>query len=392
MGKVAGVLFGLGFFFLASIGSVGVLLPCAIVLLPFVPFGGVAAFRQIARLVAAGVFTFAAAMLEVIGGVKVHCGGDAKAMASDKRVLVVANHHCHVDWMFIWCLAARHAAAGRVIIVAKDDLKSIPVLGWIMQCFVLVFVSRKDRARDVARLGAAIRYHADSKLWALVFPEGTDLSESNVEKSQHFGKLMKPPRVWSNVLIPRGAGTAAMIRELGTFDAIYDVTVRYPGSEQRPSERRLLTGQFPPAARLDLERFAYADLPAAVRDGEDAAVTQWVLDRFEVKESALASEPPAGAEPTAAPWATYYAVLAVGYASALAACAAFYSSGQLRMAVVIACIGWNSFARRNIGMDDVLLKLDRTPRLSWSHLLPELKDLVQKLVVRFGPAKATKAD
>ena len=115
--------------------------------------GGTHAYRCVVDAVALSWFTLAAALLETIGGVEIVATGDAGPVAADERFsLVLANHHCRLDWMFLWCLVARQRTASRLKIALKAGLRAAPAFGWAMQAFLFVFLSRANREHDLSRL------------------------------------------------------------------------------------------------------------------------------------------------------------------------------------------------------------------------------------------------
>ena len=134
----------------------------------------------------------------------------------------------------------------------------------------------------------------------LIFPEGTDLSASNVDKSTAFArKTGRGERKFS--LYPRTTGWAFIFpRARARLDAVYDITMFYVdyAAGERPSERALLTGRVPRRIHFYIERFAPDDLPQ-----DEGALVQWMETRFERKEKLLAqfyeqdSRLPDGAQP-----------------------------------------------------------------------------------------------
>lgn len=69
-------------------------------------------------------------------------------------------------------------------VILKESLRSVPIYGWAMQIMMYIFVSRK-REEDIPYLRKILSYlvctgHSPS---LLLFPEGTDLNESNKKKS-----------------------------------------------------------------------------------------------------------------------------------------------------------------------------------------------------------------
>ena len=104
--------------------------------------------------------------------------------------------------MFLWCVAARYRTAGRLRIALKEGLKRAPFFGWAMQSFLFIFLARNDRAADLTRIEENLRHVADrgDPLSLLIFPEGTDLSESNVAKANAFAAAHALP-TYEHVLL-----------------------------------------------------------------------------------------------------------------------------------------------------------------------------------------------
>ncbi|EOD19916.1 hypothetical protein EMIHUDRAFT_224889 [Emiliania huxleyi CCMP1516] len=216
----------------ALLGTVHTILPCALLLLPLPLAPLRRAYRAAVCFVAWAWFTLAASLLEAESAVRVT--GDAPP-ASDRTVLLVCNHNSRVDWMYVWVLAARFGVAERLKIALKDSLRRAPLFGWAMQAFLFVFLSRRDRDADLGTLRSVLSYCAHGlrePTAFLLFPEGTDLSASNLEKS----------REWA---AKRGAGFVETVRAFGgALDAVYDVTVE------------MARGVFPGAVELHVRRFA----------------------------------------------------------------------------------------------------------------------------------------
>mmetsp|Transcript_45712 Transcript_45712/g.98979 ORF Transcript_45712/g.98979 Transcript_45712/m.98979 type:complete len:135 (+) Transcript_45712:487-891(+) len=77
-----------------------------------------------------------------------------------------------------------------------------------------------------------LRSFVESKyrLQLLLFPEGTDLSKSNLEKSHAFSKERGLAR-YDHVLHPRTKGFITCVRGLqqqGHLDSVYDLTLGFP--------------------------------------------------------------------------------------------------------------------------------------------------------------------
>lgn len=90
---------------------------------------------------------FAAALLDLVCNINVftycddsHILNDAK----DHRVgMVISNHRTRVDWMFSgWFYNSLLNNSENLIIVLKDDLRSVPLFGWAMQMLQFIFLTR----------------------------------------------------------------------------------------------------------------------------------------------------------------------------------------------------------------------------------------------------------
>jgi len=253
--RVRGALLLLCLLTTAYIGVVHLILPAAVVLLPVPIPAARTAYRCVVDAVALSWFTLAAALLETLGGVEIVATGDAGPVATDERFsLVLANHHCRLDWMFLWCLVARQRTAGRLKIALKAGLRAAPAFGWAMQAFLFVFLSRANREHDLSRLSRLLEHCVKRRdaLTFLLFPEGTDLSPSNVALSHAHAAKSGLARL-DHVLVPRAARQRAKPAALGSsLDCVYDATLAYtPHPEEaaledpRPSEGSLLRGTLP---------------------------------------------------------------------------------------------------------------------------------------------------
>jgi lysocardiolipin and lysophospholipid acyltransferase len=258
-------------------------------------------YRRYANFVAGMWLAFAAMVIESpwLGNVSFVFSGDWPADAAE-RALVISNHRCRLDWMFLWAFFRRlgggagSCAGGlpTLKIVLKDTLKHLPAFGWAMQFFLFLFL-RRAWERDAAHIASLLGYfraHGEP-LSLLLFPEGTDLSPSNVAKSNAFAAKAGAP-AYDYVLHPRTRGFVHCLRELRAgggaappaVDALYDITLGYLdfAKGERPSEASLVRGRLPTAVHVHLTRHDIAVVPAA---GADAA--HWVEQRFKEKEARL---------------------------------------------------------------------------------------------------------
>ena len=292
----------------ALIGSVHVILPAALILL-LPGFRG--AYRCVVDAVATWWFHLAAALIEWLGGTQVVLSGDGAAPPSvDERVsVIICNHNCRLDWLFLWPFIVRQGTAGRLKIALKEPMKMMPFFGWAMQAFLFVFLSRANRGNDLAHVSALLEHmrRQGDAMTLLFFPEGTDLSPSNLAKSHAHAEAAGLPKT-ARTLLPRTAGFMAVVEALGpALDAVYDLTVSYElhptvaaSEDPRPSEVWMLRGANPVAVRIHATRYARSELPA---DAE--GLKAWLLRVWADKEAriaaaasdggaALRSPPPAG--------------------------------------------------------------------------------------------------
>ncbi|CAM9676502.1 unnamed protein product [Choristocarpus tenellus] len=150
-------------------------------------------YRRWTGFVAYLWFALASYLLENLCGIKVKLSGDV--VPCGESAVLVCNHRCRIDWMFMWCMCLRHGQLSGLKIVLKDDLKSVPGFGWAMQMFLFIFLAR-DRRRDVVHIRRVARYlnHHKVPTALLIFPEGTDLSANNLKKSQAFAAVKGLPQ------------------------------------------------------------------------------------------------------------------------------------------------------------------------------------------------------
>ena len=94
-----------------------------------------------------------------------------------------------------------------ITMILKKSLKVVPIFGWCMQCMMYIFLERK-REDDLPKMKHVISYLLTmnrSKSNIFIFPEGTDLSISNITKSNNFAKE-KSLKELKYVLYPKCTG------------------------------------------------------------------------------------------------------------------------------------------------------------------------------------------
>ena len=212
-----------------------------------------------------------------------------------KIKIIIMNHRTRLDWMLFWALMARAGirSSSSLKIVLKDSLAKAPIFGWAMQHFRFLFLSR-SWVNDEAHLGRVIEHYkrTGENATFLIFPEGSDLSDENIEKSQKFAREKGLPQ-YRFILNPRTTGLTAIRTMIGDdhLDSIVDVTNGFTDFErnQRPREKYLLTGRMPRTLHYVLRKFQIRQtdalsfpLPKAVSD-----LPAWIDGRFHEKEQRL---------------------------------------------------------------------------------------------------------
>ncbi|KAJ3203833.1 hypothetical protein HDU67_009903, partial [Dinochytrium kinnereticum] len=195
--------------------------------------------------------------------------GDHVSLRSDERIILMSNHQTLVDWWYIWLLAWWKGAHGDVRIILKDSLKWIPIVGWGMQFFEFIFLSRKiaidesrlrsnmSKIRSIASPPPASASSSSSSsfsstqlkpfpkslpLWLILFPEGTVYTPDTIEKSNAHADRNGIPRP-KHTILPRSTGFRICLEELAlskggekdgeqpssVVQTIQDVTMAFEG-------------------------------------------------------------------------------------------------------------------------------------------------------------------
>lgn len=151
--------------------------------------------RSYVSFVVGYFFCYATFLTSHICGTKILVYCNTPAILNDRGALLIANHRTRVDWMFAgWCYASVLRSTGDLIILLKDSMKSIPIYGWAMQVIMFIFLGRK-RETDVSHISTTLTYLLKSgrRPCVFLFPEGTDLSPSNVTKSNDCTTICPSP-------------------------------------------------------------------------------------------------------------------------------------------------------------------------------------------------------
>lgn len=113
------------------------------------------------------------------------CSYISPQILSDEGSLVICNHRTRVDWMFAgWCFAAINGSNSSLRVILKDALRFVPIYGWGLQLMMFIFLQRK-KDQDVLHIQKMINYlnHTGDRPIVFIFPEGTDLAQSALKRS-----------------------------------------------------------------------------------------------------------------------------------------------------------------------------------------------------------------
>jgi hypothetical protein len=204
---------------------------------------------------------------------------------------MMANHQLYTDWLYLWWIAYTNKMHGHVYIVLKESLRQLPILGWGMQFYNFIFLSRKwetDQARLAHQLGNL--HDSQDPMWLLIFPEGTNLSAFTREKSAAWAAKNGMPDM-QHQLLPRSTGLRFCLRQLAaSTNWLYDCTIAYEGVPRGLYGQDVFTlkssfidGRSPKSVNLFWRRIKISTIPHS----NDKAFERWLLNRWREKDYML---------------------------------------------------------------------------------------------------------
>lgn len=188
--------------------------------------------------------------------------GDGVQLQNKESALIISNHPTRIDWMLLWPLFGNYGVLPELKIVLKSPLRKIPAIGWHIQLAKFIFLER-NLEKDKPYIQKSCRLLAHDiknsyKPIVLMFPEGTDLSCSNVAKGHLFAEK-KGLQKYHRVLHPRTTGLRLFFDgcKQANFDALYDFTISYTENPfgRRPSEKSILENKMPHAMHVHIKRY-----------------------------------------------------------------------------------------------------------------------------------------
>jgi len=117
----------------------------------------------------------------------------------------------------------------------------------------------------------------------VLFPEGTNITPISQSRSDAYATKNNKP-AYQFVLHPRTTGFVHLARGMmdrDLLDAVYDVTIAYPGTKPH-SEATLLRGDLPQQVNLHIVRHPLPSMPSTY-----VGLERWLEERWRDKEAAL---------------------------------------------------------------------------------------------------------
>ena len=233
-------------------------------------------------------------ILETMFGIEMKVSGDSmqslQSQLASSPSIILSNHYCRLDWMFLWIFAFHTGVLAELKIILKAGLRSVPFLGWAMQCFHYIFLKR-NREEDIAALRNSVGHLCRQKACPpcfLIFPEGTDLSPSNIEKSNTWGESRGLEKKYFS-LHPKVAGfqtIADCMRSHSEEANVVDITIMYDNYVPANGHQRIPIFQvrFPRCIHVHARLYKLSALSP-----NKAAQGNWLRERFREKERVLSS-------------------------------------------------------------------------------------------------------
>jgi 1-acyl-sn-glycerol-3-phosphate acyltransferase len=235
-------------------------------------------FRAINRWGANTWWGFTLRIAEWGYGTHIKLSGDP--LPPREHTILLVNHQQMADITFLMYLGRAKQRLGDMKWFVKDIIKWVPGVGWGLLFLDSLFVKRDwaaDRASIDRTFASIIRGRVP--LWLMLFPEGTRITRSKLERSQAFARERGLP-VLRHLLTPRTKGFAASVQGLRQhLHAVYDVTIAYPTGV--PTLVQYIRG-YGRIAHLHVRRFAIEQLPEL----EDE-LGAWLHQRWQRKDLQL---------------------------------------------------------------------------------------------------------
>jgi len=193
-----------------------------------------------------------------------------------ERVLVLANHHTELDWVYCWQLADRAGLVGGCRALAKKVLQYVPVVGWSSYMSGDVFISRSwENDKVIVKAKVEALEDQPAPTWLFIFPEGTRFNASKHKASQEFAASRGLPKL-EHHLIPRTKGFSLLSEYME--GGLMDLTFVIGPNSPPPTVTSLLMGK-----SVDIKVFVREFSLSEVPKGEKES-GEWLMNLFKEKD------------------------------------------------------------------------------------------------------------
>jgi len=246
--------------------------------------------RRLYRLLTDSLYSsweaFNVSLLQLVYRVKLVLTGDD--LEPNEHALIVLNHPTRTDWNFLWQGLFHASPNHNSKIILKEQLRKVPGMGWVMAMTRFIYLKRswsadKEVIDSMLDYLSLIRSEGGKQL--VLFPEGTNITPKSKLRSDDFAMKNNKP-LYNHVIHPRTTGFVHLARGMldrNLLDAVYDVTIAYPGTRPQ-SEASLLRGDLPEQVNLHVMRHPRSSLPSTF-----VGMEKWLEERWRIKEASLSS-------------------------------------------------------------------------------------------------------
>ncbi|KAK1904966.1 1-acyl-sn-glycerol-3-phosphate acyltransferase delta [Dissostichus eleginoides] len=113
----------------------------------------------------------------------------------NENAIAVLNHCSEIDFLCGWTFCERFGVLGSSKVLAKKELKYLPIIGWMWYFLEIVFCKRKweEDRRTVAESLQNLHDYPEI-FWFLLFCEGTRFTPKKHEDQRILGNCSEPQR------------------------------------------------------------------------------------------------------------------------------------------------------------------------------------------------------
>ncbi|CAI4057881.1 putative acyltransferase SKDI_04G2510 [Saccharomyces kudriavzevii IFO 1802] len=229
------------------------------------------------------------------------------------RAVIMANHQMYADWIYLWWLSSISNLGGNVFIILKKALKYVPLLGFGMQNFKFIFLSRNWRKDETTLTNNLVSMDLNARCKGpltnyktcysktnesvaaynlIMFPEGTNLSPKTKKKSEAYCQRAGLQDVQlRHLLLPHSKGLKFALEKLAlSLDAVYDVTIGYSPALRTEYvgtkftlKKIFLMGVYPERIDFHIREFKVDEIPLQ----DDEVFFNWLLGVWKEKDQLL---------------------------------------------------------------------------------------------------------